>query len=298
MSSSSKKLNEKLFPGLLLDNRWRLESLVGLGRMGELWKATDIRENRELALRFIPQEILHFRNELRRVQIIYEAIRVLRHPVICPIDVMVENPDCGWYFVMDWVPNQTLDAYLSEVSFFDGSFAKETALKILQPIAEALDYAHAQKVIHRDLRPTNIALTKDENGGISGVVLLDFGLAAEIRECSSRVTQSSLGLSGTPSYLSPEQWQSRLLDGRSDQYALAVIAYELFSGHLPFSGQTTEVLRASVLNDKPEKIVGADVSVNRALQKALSKSAAKRFRSCAAFVQALTRPPLFRFLPF
>ena len=298
MSNYSGKLNKKLFPGLLLDERWRLEYLAGLGRMGELWKVKDIQTDHDRAARFIPQELLHFRREMRRIQTVFKAISVLRHPAICPIYTMMENPEYGCYFIMDWVENPTLDACLSDASFSNGCLSKEITVRILRSIAGALDYAHGLKVIHRDLRPTNIALTKDENGGIAGAILIDFGLAAEIRECSSRVTQSSLALAGLPSYLSPEQWQSRLLDARSDQYALATIAYELFAGHLPFAGQTTDVLRASILNDAPEKISNADPSVNRALRKALSKSPAKRFGSCMEFVQALTRRRLWGFLPF
>lgn len=290
MTSIFTESNENLRPGLILDDHYQLGFLAGHGRMGEVWKARDIRKNCDVALKFIPSDILQFRNEMRRIRTMFEATFALKHQSICPIYSMEENPEYGCYLVMDWIPNQTLEHYISDEKFEGGRIPKKTALVILRSIAEALDYAHGQKVVHRDLKPTNIVLKKDKNGEVIGTSLIDFGLAAEIRECSTRVTQSNLGVTGIPSYMPPEQWQSRRQDGRTDQYSLATIAYELFSGKLPFTGKTIEILRASVLNDTPEKISGVDGNINRALLKALSKSPAKRFKTCGEFIDALSNP--------
>lgn len=281
---------DNLEPGLVLNGRYRLEIIVGYSQLGNVWKARDLRENRELAVRFIPKDLLPFRNEMGHIRTISELVAVLNHPAICSFYSMEDDPKYGSYLIMGWSPGQSLENYLSEVKSSKRRISKKTALTILRSTAEALDYAHSQKIVHRDLKPGNIILKKDAAGDVVGISLINFELGAEIQENSTRVLQQHSGILKMPVYMAPEQWQSRKLDGRTDQYSLATIAYELYSGHLPFKGQTTDILRNVVLNDMPERIADADGNVNKALRKALSKIPAKRFNSCAELVDALADP--------
>ena len=282
--------NENIQPGIKLNERYELISLAGHGRMGAVWKAKDLQEKRDLAIKFVPHDIQQFRNEMRRIRGMFDAAHSLNHPAICAAYSFEEDPVYGYYMVTEWIPAPTLEQYCSEAALPDGRIPQETALVILTSIAGALDYAHSQKVVHRDLKPTNIAVISDENGTVTGISLIDFGLAAEIRECSTRVTQSNIGSNEIPSYMPPEQWQSKRQDGRTDQYSLATIAYELLSGRLPFTGKNIDILRASILNDTPEKVSGLSAGANRALLKALAKTPEKRFASCSEFIAALSDP--------
>ena len=159
----------------------------------------------------------------------------------------------------------------------------------MTPVAEALDSAHEQGVIHRDIKPTNILVQTDPNDkeAIVDVQLVDFGLAAEIRKSMPRASQLEVGNSGTRPYMAPEQWRGQQQDGATDQYALAVVAYELLTGHLPFDSDDTTILRECVLRETPQKIDGITNTVNDALQRGLAKERKNRFANCRELIKAL-----------
>ena len=142
--------------------------------------------------------------------------------------------------------------------------------QILRGIADALDYAHAHKVIHRDVKPTNIFL-KMNDGKLKEVMLIDFGIAAEIQMSMTHYTSAKINTSGTRPYMPPEQWLGQKQDAKTDQYALGVVAYELYSGHLPFMASDFCILRDCVLRYTPKKIDGLPAHINAALQRALAK---------------------------
>lgn len=158
----------------------------------------------------------------------------------------------------------------------------DEALAILRPLASALDYAHGEHVLHRDVKPANVKVDG------SRVQLLDFGLAAEVRSSMSRVSlRGHAGSSGTPAYMAPEQWEARRQSAATDQYSLAVMAYEMLSGYRPFDTDNMELLKSAVLTRAPEEIEGVPAYVNAALQKALAKNPKERFASCTEFVDAI-----------
>ena len=236
--------------------------------------------------------------------------------------------------VMDYAPGVTLSRWRKQ--FPDGIVPLDLALEIAHQLASALDYAHGERIVHRDIKPGNImveTLRADEprgasdhevekqdgirNGGASRpgepplvtrhpslvtskirVRILDFGLAAEIRSSMSRVSTEQGDTSGTRPYMAPEQWLGKKQDGRTDQYALACVLYELLSGAPPFAGvfETGDpiIMANAVRCESPEEIEDAPPDVNAALLRALSKTPKDRFASCAAFVEALlpeTRNP-------
>ncbi len=121
--------------------------------------------------------------------------------------------------------------------------------------------------------------------------LLDFGLAAEVRSSMSRVSlRGHVGSSGTPAYMAPEQWEARRQSAATDQYSLAVMAYEMLSGYLPFDASDQDMLRRAVLTRAPDEIEGVPAHVNAALQKALAKNPKERFASCTEFVESCLEP--------
>jgi hypothetical protein len=156
---------------------------------------------------------------------------------------------------------------------------------VLRPVAEALDYAHRQKVIHRDIKPANIMVS----GEADDVQLVDFGLAAAIRTSMSTVSGQRMETSGTRPYMAPEQWRGEEQDARTDQYALAVVAYELLAGRLLFESTDFGVLRMCALNDPPSPVEDQPESVNRALMTGLAKRREERFGSCGELIDAIGR---------
>jgi formylglycine-generating enzyme required for sulfatase activity len=155
-------------------------------------------------------------------------------------------------------------------------------LPVLRQVAAALDYAHSKKVVHRDVKPGNVMID-----GEGEVKVLDFGLAAQIRTSLSRASQAYRGTSGTGPYMSPEQWEGQPQDGKADQYALGVVAYEMLAGRLPFENTELPALKNAVLHGELRDIPGLDKRSMAALRRAMAKNPAERWWSCGAFVEAL-----------
>lgn len=135
--------------------------------------------------------------------------------------------------VMSYAPGVPLSKWRRQ--FREGRVPAEKALELCKQIASALDFAHSERIVHRDVKPSNVMVETREDGTFRARIL-DFGLAAEIRSSMSRVSRESGDTSGTRPYMAPEQWTGRRQDGRTDQYALAAVFYELVSGEVPFAG--------------------------------------------------------------
>ena len=211
--------------------------------------------------------------------------------------------------VMRYAPGITLSRWRRQ--FPDGVVPPDLAFEIGRQVAAALDYAHGERIVHRDIKPGNImvetlggasrpgepqspdaAARRDASPHQIRVRILDFGLAAEIRSSMSRVSTEQGDTSGTRPYMAPEQWLGKKQDGRTDQYALACVLYELLSGAPPFAGvfETGDpmIMMATVKGEAPDEIEDASPAVNAALLRALAKAPKDRFPSCDAFVAALS----------
>ena len=214
---------------------------------------------------------------------------------------------------MDYAPGVTLLKWRRQ--FPDGIVPFDLALEVGRQIASALDYAHAERIVHRDIKPGNImvetAMPPPAASQVAGLTsqgtpetcdlrratrirvrILDFGLAAEIRSSMSRVSTEAGDTSGTRPYMAPEQWMGKKQDGRTDQYALACVLYELISGAPPFSGvfETGDpmIMKSAVVGDVPDEIEDVAPAVNAALLRALAKAPKDRFPTCAALMEALS----------
>ena len=278
---------DPLTPGQVLDSTLQIESKLGRGGMGETWKTYDLTAERHVVLKFVPREMQNLEEAMASVRSSFQKIHALQHQHICPVYNLVNDADHGLYVVMKYIDGLTLSEYRRRLADKRLKLSFSDIIQILWAVAKGLDYAHERKVIHRDIKPSNIMIGRKD-----GVQVIDFGLAEEIRTLLSQASDTvAMSSSGTRPYMAPEQWQGRVQDARTDQYALAVTAYELFAGHVPFSGSDMELLKNCVLNDSPEPVRDLPDHVNAALLKALSKKRDDRFESCKNFVKALLTKP-------
>ncbi len=276
---------------IILANQYRLDSSLGRGGMGVVWKAWDLIGGRWVAIKFLPPAFQNHPEEIKRFRESFQHIQRLQHQYICPVYGLHLDERVGYFLVMKYVEGITAWEYRQCCLQRRGTsqFPEEKVLAILKPVAEALDYTHSQRIIHRDIKPNNILIEVDTSDPdrINNVQVIDFGLAATIRSSLSRI-QRDESPAGTPAYMAPEQWEGGNCVPQTDQYALAVVAYELLSGHLPFPQENLIILQQAVLNNEPPLITGYN-KVNEVLRKGLAKEASARYINCGELVDALEK---------
>jgi serine/threonine-protein kinase len=220
-------------PGDQLDH-YRIESLVARSGMASIFRATDLQNGRQVAIKIPHPEVESDPALFDRFQREEEIGKTLDHPGV--MKVFVDDERSQVYMVMEWVDGSLLRKILDEQPKLPPERAVRLALRIL----DALGYIHSRGVTHRDLKPENIMV--DENEAIK---LIDFGIAASTK--SRRLTFSKLSQTmGTPDYISPEQVKGKRGDARSDLYALGVMLYEMLTGKVPFSGDNPFL----IMNDR------------------------------------------------
>jgi tRNA A-37 threonylcarbamoyl transferase component Bud32 len=263
--------------------RYRIAGELGRGAMGVVYRATDPAIGRTVAIKTIRIRDLdeeHQRDKLRE-RLFREArsAGVLSHPNIVTIYDMDEDDGVA-YIAMAFVNGPTLEKILAANEALSGA----RMLRILRQAAQALDYAHSKGIVHRDVKPANIMT--DEDGSVK---ITDFGIAKFA--ATAHAGNETGTVSGTPNYMSPEQIQGLPADGRSDQFSLAVIAYEILTGERPFTGDHLSTIVYRIVTDAPPAahLLNGTLTarINEVLRKALSKDPAARFPTCANFVGAL-----------
>src|SRR5690242_2314319 len=222
---------------------------LGVGGMGEVYRARDTRLGRDVALKVLPAEVSSDAERLARFEREARTVAGLNHPNIVVLHSMEQDGETR-FLTMELVEGQSLDRYVTE------ALPLKRVLELGIELADALTAAHEQGVIHRDLKPANVMLTRDGR-----VKVLDFGLA-KLEEQGSGIdlTQaptvasplSSAGqVIGTLPYMAPEQVRGETVDPRTDLFALGVMLYELAAGRRPFEGGTPGVLSSAILRDTP-----------------------------------------------
>ncbi len=263
-------------------NRYTVISELGRGGMGVVYKCLDETGGVEVAVKALPPEVSHDTQEMEDIKENYQLVQALHHSNIADIKTLEKDSDTGdYYLVMECAEGENLRSYIRKRRK-EGEITIESVLPILRQIASALDYAHNERIVHRDIKPANIMLSHDGR-----VKVLDFGLAAQIHSSMTRVSRNHYGTSGTGAYMAPEQWEGQKQDAAADQYAFAVMVYEMLAGNLPFDGTDTSILREAVLKSNAKAIAGVPKYVNEALARAMSKDANERFVTCSDFVDAL-----------
>lgn len=244
--------------GLVLANRYELKGTLGEGGMGVVLEAWDRQLKRKAAVKRMHSSLKEYPEEYARFRREAETVGKLRHPNIIGVHGIIEHAG-EIYLVFDYIDGKSLAAMLKERKRFPLKDCKD----ILKGVCEAVHYAHKHNVIHRDLKPANIML---DTGGYA--MVMDFGLASELRESFSRVSHQTM--SGTPAYMAPEQ-QRGVVKRESDIYALGICLYEMLTGELPFPGYESLEQKKSgdykpVSAHLPWLPAGLDAAVERALQ--------------------------------
>jgi non-specific serine/threonine protein kinase len=264
-----------------LGDRYAIERRLGSGGMAEVFAARDLRHDRMVAIKITRQDVDMLQLESRFEREVGIAAR-LQHPHIVPL--YDSGRAAGHrYYVMPLVDGPTLRHRLLERSWFP----VDEVLRIVEQIAGALDYAHVSGIAHRDIKPENILLSSGH------ALVLDFGVARPVAESSASTTFTGVGLVvGTPAYMSPEQAAGeRIVDGRCDQYALGCVAYELFTGRPPFTGEGAQaVIAQHFVAAVPALDLGAGTAsraLDEVMARALAKEAAARFATTVEFARAL-----------
>ena len=277
-----RKTDGRFEPGDLIMGRYKVLAELGQGGMGVVYKCFDETAGIEVALKALPPELSHNSLEMDDIKDNFQLVHNLHHPNIASSNNLERNPENGnYYLIMECCEGEDLRRWIKR-KHRDSSMTWEEFLSVIRQVANALDYAHAQKIIHRDIKPGNIMIM-----AAGTVKVLDFGLAAQIHTSMTRVSMAYRGTSGTGPYMAPEQWRGRPQGAAADQYALAVMAYEMLAGRLPFESTDPAVLKQAVLDEMPDEIPDLPSAAQNALKRAMSKEAADRFSSCADFAAAL-----------
>lgn len=261
-----------------LGRDFQVERLLGKGGMSVVYLARELELNRLCAVKVLPLQLSFSADAADRFKREAKIAASLDHPHIVPVHRVGATPAFLWYS-MKYVTGQTLAQVLRQTPQLE----MEVALSILEQAASALHYAHKRGVIHRDMKPPNIMV--DEDGW---AMVCDFGVAKAFGSLPLTQTGSTLG---TPSYMSPEQCYGRVLDGRSDQYALGVVAYECLAGRPPFVADSIgEYVRLHCTEPPPPlEEFRPDVApeVAAAIRRALSKGPEDRFDTVLDFVAGM-----------
>ncbi|MBV9710443.1 MAG: serine/threonine protein kinase, partial [Ktedonobacteraceae bacterium] len=264
--------------------RYRLIQLLGRGGMGEVWQAEDTELHRQVAAKLLPSVVAKETDYLRAFADEARTAASLEHPHILPVHDFGEEPfgeDVITYLITPLITGGSLRDRIRAVQ---GLLPPNESLHYLRQAAQAIDYAHSRQVLHRDIKPANMLLQQQ------WLFLADFGIAKLLSTDIHR-SQTNAG-AGTPDYMAPEQVQGKA-EAASDRYSLAVIAYQLFSGHKPFSGNDPYEVLIKQIQERPPAPRRFNPQLPSAIEVALLKGLAKRpterFDSCIAFVDELER---------
>jgi serine/threonine protein kinase/DNA-binding SARP family transcriptional activator/Tfp pilus assembly protein PilF len=268
-------------PGPRLGKRYQVLREVGRGGMANVYLARDLKHDREVAIKVLRPEIaaeLGAERFLREIKLAAQ----LTHPHILPLYDSGETED-SLYYVMPFVEGESLRARLER----ERQLPIEDALRIAREVADALEYAHRHNTVHRDIKPENILLEAGH------AVVADFGIARAITAAGDPNLTAAGTTLGTPAYMSPEQASGEPeIDGRSDQYCLACVLYEMLSGEPPFTGTTTLAVIAHRFTELPRRLrtLRAQIPevVDAAVDRALAQLPADRFPTAAGFGEALS----------
>jgi len=262
-------------PGMTLGS-YRILSLLGRGGMASVYEALDLRLERRVALKVLPTQFLHQPSFARNFEQEAKLVARLEHPHIVPIYESGSDEGVPW-MAMRLLAGGDMGSLLK-------SSPPDTvkAVAILSAIAQALDYAHAQGVVHRDIKPTNILFDREGRPSVA-----DFGLA-RLLQGQSFVSRSR-PIAGTPAYMAPEQALGTGVDGACDVYSLGIMAYQIFVGTVPFTGDTPVAVLMKHVNEPLPKPPAERLprTVHSVIKKATAKDPKDRWPTAGAFVEAL-----------
>ena len=274
-------MNAELRLSAALADRYRIERELGAGGMATVYLAEDLKHHRKVAVKVLRPELADALGPERFLREI-EIAASLRHPHILPL-YDSGNADGFLFYVMPLVEGESLATVIRR----EKQLPIDDALRYAREVADALSYAHAHGVVHRDIKPDNVMI---ESGH---AVVADFGIAKAVASAGDVTALTGTGMSvGTPTYMSPEQASGdRDVDGRSDLYSLGCVLYEMLAGQPPFSGATIDVLVRQHIMTPPPPVTqfrpAVPPAVADALARALAKAPADRFNPVGQFASAI-----------
>ena len=274
LSTTAEEDEGRFVAGSILAERYRIISLLGRGGMGEVYRATDIKLNQPVALKFLPEALSKDQKALNRFYNEVKIARQISHPNVCRVYDIGEVNGLA-YISMEFISGEDLNSLLRRIGRIPANKATEMALQLCSGLAAA----HEKGVLHRDLKPANVML--DERGSLR---IMDFGLAGVIDQIADV-------RSGTPAYMAPEQLSGREVTVKSDLYSLGLVLYEVFTGKRPFEAADLEELKQKQTDSSPSsmtsQVADLDPAVEKIILKCLAADPKDRPASARAIASAL-----------
>ncbi len=269
---------------------YRITDKLGAGGMGEVFLAEDTRLERKAAIKFLPEDMAADAERRQRFLTEAKAASALNHPHVCIVYDVGEREDGLPFIAMEYVEGSSLEALITF-----GPMEIPKAVEIAVQVVDALDAAHASRIVHRDIKPANIIMT--ERGAVK---VLDFGLAKRLPLDESAVDAMTVEMQqtqtgqilGTPNYMSPEQSRGKPLDHRSDLFSVGVVLYELIAGRQPFAGSSLGDTIHNIVNEQPPALARFNYDVSSELErivlKCLQKDPERRYQTARDLYVDLT----------
>ena len=259
---------------------YRLIERIGAGGMGEVWRAEDTKLLRHVAIKILPPQLALDAEWKERFLREARAIAQVNHPNIATI-YSIDQYEDSFFIAMELIEGEALSSMIAQ-----GPLSPADAVRVAVHVADGLSEAHEKGIVHRDIKPDNILVSKKV------VKILDFGIAKQLGGTADPALTQGGMVVGTPHYMSPEQALGRAVDARTDIFSLGVVLYEMLSGQKPFTGDAaTQVLLQIVMNE-PRDIAQAASGIDRQLamivRRCMQKQAADRYQSCEELRKALT----------
>lgn len=272
-------MNIRELAGRQIDE-YTLVNIIGQGGMSAVYRAYQEELDRHVAIKILSDELAQDPAYKTRFQNEARMSAQLEHAHIVPVY------DFGVQDELTYVAMRLLSGTLTDKLYAATMMSLNDVLVMLEQVAKALDYAHSRGIVHRDVKPSNIMFDDTDTA-----YLVDFGIAKAVQQADTGLTAEHMVL-GTPSYMPPELWRGETPSGASDQYALAVVSYQILTGRLPFSADTPSSMMYKHLNDTPPTATDVNPNLSSAtatvLTRAMSKDVANRYPLVSNFVNALT----------
>ena len=274
--------------GHVLDSRYQVQKKLGEGGMSFVYLAREVATGQDVAIKVLSPKLATDRSSVERLRREAGLAMRLDHPNVCRILRLGESEDGLIYLVMPFLKGELL----SDREAKAGPMPVAPGIAVLRQVCAGLHHAHELQIVHRDLKPENIMLVTDEPTGDRAVVM-DFGLAKERRADPAIAKLTATGIIlGTPEFMSPEQIRGKQLDARSDIYALGIVAFEMFTGKLPFHGRNAQEMMIARLRGRPLKLrqLRPDLpeGLERTLGRALESNPEARYTTALEFADALS----------
>src|SRR5688572_13556673 len=273
--------------GTVLGEHYRITRLIGVGGMGAIYEASHMGAGKRVAVKLMSKQLAAHPEALARFRREVKVTSELAHPHIVDVFDFGESPTGEPFLVMEYLDGEDLGHRLER----EGAIPLADAVQIIKQVASALSVAHAEGVVHRDLKPDNVFLLRVPDGAVFAKVV-DFGISKVLKATATKLTVAR-AVVGTPEFMAPEQASGRIdwIDHRTDQWALAVLTWHMLSGRLPFWKPEVHLILNQVIDEEPTPL-HPDLAplipreVDKVLRRALSKKREDRFPTINAFARA------------